>query len=266
MKMKFISCAVAATLSAVAVPASADVIIDSFTTNQGPITVSNAIGVGGPVSSGWNAVSTAGTDIIGGSREMMIVKTFGNGSQAITANVSDGVLNYSVDSLAKGTGYLRWDGVADGLTGFGLNKDFTTEKTISLWVDFSDADYQFTVGLYTDANRWSVFNGTADSVGDVGSGAIWSSPHEFTFDLSLYLTAFGDPSTGVGYMTCGAGGCVDLANVNAIEAVIDPNAKRTALDLTLNKVNLVSEPASGALAALGIGMGLMGALRRKKSQ
>lgn len=63
-------------------------------------------------------------------------------------------------------------------------------------------------------------------------------------------------------MTCGTGGCVDLANVNAIEAVIDPNAKRTALDLTLNNVNLVPEPASGALAALGLG-GLF-ALRRKK--
>lgn len=264
MKKKFLATAVAATIAAFSASvASADVVIDSFTTNQGPITVSTAIGTGGsPISSGWNAVSTTGTDILGGSRELMIVKTFGTGTQTITANVSDGVLNYSVDSLAKGTGYLRWDGMADGLAGYGLNADFTQEKSVSLWVDFSDADYQFTVGLFTSANQWSIFNGTADSVGDVGSGAIWSSPHEFTFGLGLFQAAFGDPSTGVGYMTCGTGGCVDLANVNAIEAVIDPNAKRTALDLTLNNVNLVPEPASGALAALGLG-GLF-ALRRKK--
>lgn len=246
----------------VSAPANADIVIDSFITNQGPLTVSDEI-TGGPVSSGWSSVSTLGDDIIGGSRELKIDKTFGTGSQDISANVNSGVLNYSVDSLAKGTGYLRWDGLADGLAGFGLNKDFTSENAISLWVDFSDANYQFTFGLYTSENKWSLFNGTADSVGEAGSGAVWVAPHEFLFGLDLFEAAFGGPLTGVGYVTCGSEGCVDLANVNAIQAVIDPNAQRTALDLTLSSVNLVDEPATPALAALGLGG--LAFLRRRKS-
>lgn len=263
---KLFSSLVVASLFSVAstsVPA-ASVMIDDFTTSQGPLGVTTAVGIGDPsVSSGWNSVTTSGDDILGGVRELNIVKTFGTASQGISVNVSGSQLNYSVDSLAKGVGYLRWDGVADNAISFGLNKDISDKKDLRLNVDFTDNGYQFTLSLYTNESTFSTFHGTADSVGDVASGAIWQAPHEFVFDLTLFTAPFGDPSTGVGYVTCGGDGCVDLTSVNAIEAIIDPYGKRTALDLSLAGVNLVSEPATAILSLIGIS-GL--ALRRRQSK
>lgn len=262
---KLFSAAVVASLFSVvstSVPA-ASVEIDNFTTSQGPIGVTTAVNTGDPyVSSGWNSVTTTGDDILGGVRELNIIKTFGTASQGISVNVSNSQLNYSVDSLAKGIGYLRWDGVADNAVSFGLNQDISDKKDLRLNVDFSDNGYQFTLSLYTNASTFSTFHGTADSVGDTASGAIWQAPHEFVFDLTLFTAPFGDPSTGVGYVTCGGDGCVNLSDVNAIEAIIDPNGKRTALDLSLAGVNLVSEPATAMLSLIGLG-GL--ALRRRGS-
>lgn len=263
---KLFSSLVVASLFSVAstsVPA-ASVMIDDFTTSQGPLGVTTAVGIGDPsVSSGWNSVTTSGDDILGGVRELKIIKTFGTASQDISVNVSDSQLNYSVDSLAKGIGYLRWDGVADNAISFGLNKDISDKEDLRLNVDFTDNGYQFTLSLYTNESTFSTFHGTADSVGDVASGAIWQAPHEFVFDLTLFTAPFGDPSTGVGYVTCGGDGCVDLTSVNAIEAIIDPHGKRTALDLSLAGVNLVSEPATAILSLIGIS-GL--ALRRRQSK
>lgn len=263
---KLFSSVIVASLFSVAstsVPAES-VMIDDFTTSQGPLGVTTAVGIGDPsVSSGWNSVTTSGDDILGGVRELNIVKTFGTGSQGISVNVYDSQLNYSVDSLAKGIGYLRWDGIADNAISFGLNKDISDKEDLRLNVDFTDNGYQFTLSLYTNASTFSTFHGTADSVGDVASGAIWQAPHEFVFNLDLFTAPFGDPSTGVGYVTCGGAGCVDLTSVNAIEAIIDPHGKRTALDLSLAGVNLVSEPATAILSLIGIS-GL--ALRRRNSK
>lgn len=240
--------------------AGPELIVDHFDINQGPVTVDGSV-AGGPVSSGWQAVSGAG--ILGGSREMQVVKTAGNSSQAISVNVSDSVLNYSVDSLAKGTGYLRWDGAADNAAGFGLGQDLTSYETVHFLVEFSDAGYVFEVGFYTDANTYSVFRSIADSVGDVSTGAIWASPQDFTFPLALFNTAFGDPATDTRYVTCGTSGCVDFASVGAIQMVIDPFAQRTALDLTLDKVSVVSEPASAMLGL--VGLGALAGIRRRKT-
>lgn len=260
---KLFSSIVVASLFSVAstsVPA-ASVMIDDFTTSQGPLGVTTAVGIGDPsVSSGWNYVTTTGNDILGGVRELNIIKTFGTASQGISVNVSDSQLNYSVDSLAKGIGYLRWDGVADNAVSFGLNQDISDKEDLRLNVDFTDNGYQFTLSLYTNESTFSTFHGTADSVGDVASGAIWQAPHEFVFNLEIFTAPFGDPSSGVGYVTCGGDGCVDLTSVNAIEAIIDPQGKRTALDLSLSGVNLVSEPATAILSLIGIS-GL--ALRRR---
>lgn len=259
--MKFIKvCAVAAlALAASVASAGPELVVDDFNIDQGPITVSGSV-AGGAVSSGWQAVSGAG--ILGGSREMQVVKTAGNSSQAISANVSDSVLNYSVDSLAKGTGYLRWDGAADNAAGFGLGANLSPYNDIHFLVQFSDAGYVFEVGFYTDANTYSVFRSIADSVGDVSTGAIWASPNDFAFPLSVFNTPFGDPLVDSRYMTCGTGGCVDFANVGAIQMVIDPFAQRTALDLTLDKVSVVSEPTSAMLGFVGLGA-LLGLRRRK---
>lgn len=240
--------------------AGPELIVDNFDINQGPVTVDGSV-VGGPVSSGWQAVSGAG--ILGGSREMQIVKTAGNASQAISANVSDSVLNYSVDSQARGSGYLRWDGAADNAVGFGLGQDLTSYETVHFLVNFTDAGYMFELGFYTDANTWSIFRSIADSVGEAGSGATWISPQDFTFPLALFNTAFGDPATDSRYVTCGSSGCVDFASVGAIQMVIDPFAQRTALDLTLDKVSVVSEPASAMLGL--VGLGALAGIRRRKT-
>ena len=262
---KLLSSAVVASLFGITSSSvAASVIIDNFTTAQGPLSVTSAVTGSMPlVTSGWDYVTSTDDGIIGGVRELKIDKTFGSSSQGIAVNVFDSQLNYSVDSLAKGTGYLRWDGVADNAISFGLNKDISNENTLLLMVDFSDNGYPFTLSLYTDESKYSTFHGTADSVGDIASGSIWNSPHEFSFNLDIFRAPFGSPSSGVGYVDCGVNGCVDLSQLNAIEAVIDPNASRTALDLTLSGVKVVSEPEGGVLALLGISS--LAFLRRVKS-
>ena len=96
----------------------------------------------------------------------------------------------------------------------------------------------------------------------MSTGAICAIPNVFAFPLSVFNTPFVDPLVDSRYMTCGTGGCVDFANVGAIQMVIDPFAQRTALDLTLDKVSVVSEPGSAILGLVGIGA-LAGIRRRK---
>lgn len=262
MKMKNVI--VAVLFGVVSVVSNANLNIDTFETDQGPIYVTGVVPVNGSgISSGWNAVSSTNGDILGGSRELQVIKTRGNVGQDISVNVSNSTLNYSVDSLARGIGIMRWDGAADSQAGFGLNANLSNETTFNLLVGFSDAGYQFRLTLFTSDNKWSTFESTADSVGDIGSGATWGSPKDFAFPLSLFLEPFGTPGVSSRYVECGPAGCVDLAHVGAIQATIDPYGQRTALDVSLDQVHLVDAPSSVLLGLVGLGsIGMM--LRRKK--
>ena len=241
-------------------------VIDTFSTAQGLLTDNTANGIG--LSS---SVTTLGTDILGGERDIFVslLSTGGNAFANAAIGVGAGALSFSVSAQASGTGTVQWDGIDNSIalntTGLG-GVSLIADGSAAFRVDtlFSDLGYRFDIEAYTNATTFTKISFLAHAANSLTTSFI-----PFSGFTNAGLCGFSDPTgtiiPGVTSISCGAGGNVNFASLGALQLIIDPLGGTTAVDLTLDSVTTVPEP--GVLALMGLGLMAAGfAGRRRKSQ
>ena len=251
--------------------------VDLFSQNQAQ--VADGVIDANSISSQVQATGPNAGTILGDYRELIVQKKADTLSDAnIPANglndpdalikmkVIGGNLNYSTDSGVRGTGIVRWDGIAqsasggpvqtiafDGLAGVYLGNVLTDQ--FELMTVFSDGGFTFRIEAYTfgmGGAQWSAVD-------------IVSISHPVPATTYIPLLAFKQCgfSDAVVTVTCANGG-VDFSNLGALQAIIDPLGTQVSLDLTLNQVTVVPEPSGIALVGLAL-LGLGVTARRRKA-
>lgn len=226
--------------------AQAAYVIDSFSTPQAAEIRDNVTD-----TTAATAVQVLGSDILGGARDVFILKEGDKDfdpRQGVSSDVfavnGNGRWIYNEESGQKGLGVARWDGLTTGgdinqgglmnmdLTAFGsafkvdiLDADATVPLTIRAWTLLADSSYLLS-SLRIDA-------------ASVGS----------------YVFNFAD-------FTSISGAKADFSNVGALELQINGFGVND-LDTQIDMISVVPEP--GTLALAGIALLGLGAIRRRKS-
>jgi hypothetical protein len=243
-------------------------IVDLFSTNQGPHSdTTPTAGDTGVVITGGVGSSVGALDptILGGNRDLYVslLDNGGVNTREVSIGVAGGVLDFSVDTLTRGRGQIQWDGAenteAIDFTGLG-GINFGTAGSFELGILFSDGGFNFEITIYTDAANFTRIS-------------FVSTAHATPTTTFIPLAAFGNPALcgsvnpapGVLSVTCGAGNATaDLANVGALVVDLDRFGGTTAIDLTLDSI-ITTVPEPGSVALLGAGLlGLFGLGRRFK--
>ena len=216
-----------------AFPPPTELMIDSFDTTQSLLADSTNQDV-------TSSVSTAGSDIIGGTRDAAALYDSGPSTISLVANEGgSSVLNYNGSAGTSGSAWCIWDGDSDpdvfSPTGLG-SEDLTLAGVldrIAIMVDFDDLPVDLIFKVYTDASNWS--QATLRLPGGIHDQG--DPPTQFNVPFSSFVTQAG---TGA-----------DFTNVGAISLDISELIQGTNLQVDFIKA-VVPEPVSIILLALGI--------------
>ena len=227
-------------LLAMPLPAAAEIIIDSFSTNQAALSLTF------PPSGTSASSSVSGAGIVGGERDLQIALTAGViAGNSMSAVVSSGFYSYSQDATISGSGTIQWDGTdgsaavdPTGLGGIDLTAG-GTQDAILIRTFFDDLPISFVVEVFTDA-------GNASSVTVVLPGLIFSAT-SFVIPYSSFATTLGAGAdfTDVGAITLTGG-----SSVTAPDVVLD-FVQTAALVSATKTVALVDDVNSNGLADPG---------------
>ncbi len=253
---------------------AAEILIDDFTTDQGP--VSDTVVGGGGTSSDIAAV-----EALGGHRDIY-VEEVDNGvpevgddfTQGIHAQVSNGRFSASLDNLVNGFAVVTYDGanvVGDdyagnvdvgGLGGLDwsdtayflfedVSNDLIAPVTLTVWTEDEE-------GIFTAHSAEFLTVGGSSEPQD---GIEIRNVRDPLYDTVIYLSVFGDEY-------------INWASVGAFQAIfnMDNSAGDSVLDvdLSLSRATLpIDIPEPAALSMFGAGMlmlGFVGTRRRKNSE
>ena len=287
--------------------------IDLFTTDQATITSTITGGSFNglittpnltPAAAATSTVTTAGTDIVGGERDISVqaIANYVTATGESTAGVSGSTFNFNNDTGVAGIAQIQWDGTdgdatagdttslggidTNGLGGFDLTAGGTLNAFQVVTLN-ADADWQFAITIFeadgdinNTNNAWVKVTFDVTEVDPLGPAHI--SYIDFAgFGLPGQITALGSPCgapaaslpAGVASVECSAGDLpgsigtngVDLTNIGAIVADFNTgDAKAVSVDLTLAQITSTNVPEPSSLALLGLGLFAAGFVGRSK--
>lgn len=239
MKRVLSTMCIALGLATAATGARADLLFDNF--EDADVGVSDSTNNGSSVSGAWIAISPGNSDIANLERQLTVSKIGGSPSATVSANVADGVLNYSESTgnpAAVGQGFVNYRLIGGGSTNLSGWQTLNLAVTV-VAQDLTNPTPEAFFGL-RDADGTLLGKSTFLNVG---------APHTYVTPFSSF-TIF----------AAGGDGVFDWTQFSS--ALLAIQGSPAALDVSIDIINTVPEPAS--LALLGTALAGIGFFARRR--
>lgn len=277
--MNLLQRVLAAVVSGVALNANAT-LIDSFNDpNPGDQTVIDTRTTG--LNTAGQGSSYNGVGILGGQRDMYVIKTSGSDSQTdgITASVESGAYSFASTSGHAGVGIIRYDGTSN--TGFAQNTANSVSTNLTNAIGSINANGLAATDLTGGSlNRFILDVISADAGFNLTMQVFSSGGTQFS---QLTVVALAGPGSyvipfaafsGIPALQCAGGvsaGCADFTQVTALQAIINfPGSPVSSLNasfdlLTAGEVSRRgTAPEPGMLSLGGAALLAVAASRRRR--